>query len=114
VELDRQARSRRPPGYLADYHVGPVDVPPLENNSPGTGIYSHPHVLGYLESEGSSSDEIEFTYRRSADTDYAELPNLNSSWNMTGHVTARLARKNFTARGSVFQLQSQYRPHILS
>jgi len=60
-------------GYLADYQMGSVDLTPLRNNLSSTGIYSYPHVCGYPESEGSSSDKIEFTYRRSADTEHTEL-----------------------------------------
>jgi len=32
MEFERQARSRRSPGYLADYHMGSVDLTPLRIN----------------------------------------------------------------------------------
>jgi len=32
VLLERQQRSRKPSSYLADYHVGPVDLLSLRNN----------------------------------------------------------------------------------
>jgi len=71
VELGKQARNRRPPGYLADYPVGPVNLLPLEHNPRGTGRNSHSRKYEYLDDDNT----IEFTYRRSADTEPVELPN---------------------------------------
>ena len=70
VELERQARSRRPPGYLADYHVGPVDLAPQGQNSPSTG--SNPHSYGPRYPPRDTT--IEFTYQRSADTESMATP----------------------------------------
>jgi len=92
--LERQARSRRPPGYLADYHVGPVDLAPQGQNSPSIG--SNPHSYGPRYPPRDTT--IEFTYRGSADSDRVELPHRSSSWNMTEHVSS--ARGNFPTRGS--------------
>jgi len=96
MELERQARNRRPPGYLADYHVGPVDLAPQGQNSPSTG--SNPHSYGPRYPPRDTT--IEFTYRRSADSDRVELPYRSSSWNMTEHVDS--ARASSPTRRSAF------------
>jgi len=47
--LEKSQRNKRPPGYLADYHVGHMELLSLGDSTPSTGNYPSEFVGNFLQ-----------------------------------------------------------------